>query len=101
MPTYEYTCENDHHFEDFQSMLAAPLEVCPVCGSKATRIISGGTGLIFKGSGFYITDYKKSNVSHSSSPKKEPVVAKTEEKTSTETKPATETPTTNKTEDSK
>jgi len=59
MPTYEYRCENGHHFEEFQSMVAAPIEVCPVCGGKAERLISGGSGLIFKGSGFYITDYGK------------------------------------------
>jgi len=61
MPTYEYRCENGHSFEEFQSMLAAPVETCPICGGKAERLISGGTGLIFKGSGFYITDYAKKN----------------------------------------
>ena len=59
MPTYDYRCENGHTFEEFQSMLAAPIEICPICGGKAERQISGGTGLIFKGSGFYITDYGK------------------------------------------
>lgn len=59
MPTYEYTCENDHAFEEFQSIVAAPLETCPICGARAWRKISGGTGLIFKGSGFYITDYAR------------------------------------------
>jgi putative FmdB family regulatory protein len=59
MPTYEYRCENGHTFEEFQSMVAAPIEICPICGGRAERIISGGSGLIFKGSGFYITDYAK------------------------------------------
>ena len=59
MPTYDYRCENGHSFEEFQSMLAAPIKICPICGGKAERLISGGTGLIFKGSGFYITDYPK------------------------------------------
>jgi putative FmdB family regulatory protein len=63
MPTYEYRCENDHHFEEFQSMVAPPIETCPICGGKAERLISGGSGLIFKGSGFYITDYAKKNSS--------------------------------------
>jgi len=57
MPTYEYRCENGHSFEEFQSILAAPVEVCPICGAHAERQLSGGSGLIFKGSGFYITDY--------------------------------------------
>lgn len=59
MPTYEYRCrECDHQFEIFQSISVAPLTTCPVCGGKVERLISGGSGLIFKGSGFYITDYQ-------------------------------------------
>lgn len=62
MPTYEYACTKcGHHFEQFQSMRDAPLKKCPKCGKLALkRLIGGGAGLIFKGSGFYITDYKKS-----------------------------------------
>ncbi|MFZ5433425.1 MAG: FmdB family zinc ribbon protein [Calditrichota bacterium] len=75
MPTYEYRCENGHTFEEFQSMLAAPVDVCPICGGTAERQISGGTGLIFKGSGFYITDYGKKN---SSPPSNAPKSAKSE-----------------------
>lgn len=61
MPTYEYACTKcDHHFEQFQSMLDKPLKKCPKCGKQSLkRLIGGGAGLIFKGSGFYITDYKK------------------------------------------
>jgi putative FmdB family regulatory protein len=60
MPTYDYGCvECGHEFEQFQSIIAAPLEVCPQCGGKVSRRIHGGAGLIFKGSGFYLTDYKK------------------------------------------
>jgi putative FmdB family regulatory protein len=59
MPTYEYECENGHVFEEFQSIVAAPLNVCPICSSPARRRISGGTGLIFKGSGFYVNDYAR------------------------------------------
>ena len=59
MPTYEYRCENcGHKFEAFQTMSEPPVEKCPVCNGKVKRIISGGAGLIFKGSGFYITDYR-------------------------------------------
>jgi len=59
MPTYEYQCAKGHQFELFQRISDKPKAKCPVCGAKASRIISGGAGLIFKGSGFYITDYGK------------------------------------------
>ena len=61
MPTYEFSCPEGHDFEKFyRTISAAPTEVeCPVCGRPATRNISGGAGLLFKGSGFYITDYGK------------------------------------------
>jgi len=59
MPTYEYECEKCHHqFERFQSITEEPVKVCPVCGGKVKRLISGGGGLLFKGHGFYITDYR-------------------------------------------
>ncbi|MDR2073501.1 MAG: hypothetical protein LBP60_08740 [Spirochaetaceae bacterium] len=61
MPTYEYQCKNcGHGFEVFQSMSDAPLTECPQCGSEIRRIINGGGGVIFKGSGFYVTDKGKS-----------------------------------------
>jgi putative FmdB family regulatory protein len=59
MPTYEYRCENGHEFEVFQKMSDDPVDVCPECGAPAERKISSGAGLVFKGSGFYITDYKR------------------------------------------
>jgi len=59
MPTYEYQCPEGHAFEKFQKMTDKPRAKCPVCGKSATRKISGGAGLVFKGSGFYITDYGK------------------------------------------
>lgn len=69
MPTYEYRCAAcAHTFEEFQSMTADPFEICPQCGkSTLKRVMGGGAGLIFKGSGFYLTDYRKG--SSSSSPK--------------------------------
>ena len=59
MPTYEYLCPEGHVFEKFQKMTDKPRAKCPVCGKTAARKISGGAGLVFKGSGFYITDYGK------------------------------------------
>ena len=60
MPTYEYKCTAcGHAFEQFQSITAAPVKRCPQCGkSKVKRLLGTGAGLIFKGSGFYITDYR-------------------------------------------
>ncbi len=61
MPTYEYECTKcGHQFEKFQSMRDEPLRKCPKCKKAALkRLVGGGAGLIFKGSGFYITDYRK------------------------------------------
>ncbi len=61
MPTYQYECEAcNHSFEEFQSMTDAKLKKCPQCGKlKLVRLIGGGNGMIFKGTGFYETDYKK------------------------------------------
>jgi putative FmdB family regulatory protein len=60
MPSYDYDCEScGHNFELFQSITEPPAEKCPKCGGKVRRRIHGGVGLIFKGSGFYLTDYKK------------------------------------------
>lgn len=59
MPTYEYRCpECGNEFEKFGKMSDPPVMECPQCGAEATRKISGGAGLVFKGSGFYITDYR-------------------------------------------
>ena len=60
MPTYDYRCEScGHQFEAFQSIKADPLTDCPECSKPdLKRLIGGGAGLIFKGSGFYETDYK-------------------------------------------
>jgi len=68
MPTYEYFCPLGHDFEVFQRITDKPRARCPSCGKMATRKISGGAGLVFKGSGFYITDYGKDG----KGPRKEP-----------------------------
>lgn len=69
MPTYEYHCSAcSEDLEVFQSMKDAPLDTCPSCGKSGEiqRRISGGAGIIFKGTGFYETDYKKSSASKNS-----------------------------------
>jgi putative FmdB family regulatory protein len=86
MPTYEYECTAcGKHLEHFQSMKDAPIRKCPKCGKlRLKRLISGGAGVIFKGSGFYTTDYRSSSYheskkSDSAEPAKSDV--KTEAKT--------------------
>ncbi|HTN04299.1 FmdB family zinc ribbon protein [Planctellipticum variicoloris] len=63
MPTYDYTCDAcQHGWEEFQPMSAEATKKCPACGKKkARRLIGAGAGLLFKGSGFYITDYRSEN----------------------------------------
>ncbi len=84
MPTYEYFCPKcGHEMEAFQSMKDDPLKKCPACGKPSLkRKVGGGAGLIFKGTGFYITDYKKTSAPSTT----EKPAAKTEAKT--EKKPA-------------
>lgn len=96
MPTYEYRCEKcGHEFEAFQSIAAAPLKNCPedLCARKSwgrgrvTKKISAGAGLLFKGGGFYITDYRSEGYKQAA--KKESAPAKSE--TKSESKPAAKT----------
>ena len=62
MPTYEYECQKcGHQFEQFQSIMAKPLRSCPACRGKVKRLLGAGAGIIFKGSGFYQTDYRSRN----------------------------------------
>lgn len=84
MPTYEYVCAKcGHELEAFQSMKDAPLTKCPACKKTGLkRKIGGGAGLIFKGTGFYITDYKKAGAKKEAAPDK-PAASK-----SSESKPA-------------
>ena len=96
MPTYQYRCHDcGHEFEEFQSMTEDAISVCPQCKGKTRRLISGGAGLLFKGSGFYITDYrsagykadqKKESSSNSSSSSEKP--AKSSSAAETAKKPA-------------
>ena len=62
MPHYDYTCKKcGYTFEVFQKIDDEPLKECPQCKGELKKLIGSGCGLIFKGSGFYITDYKKNN----------------------------------------
>ncbi|MFZ4620440.1 MAG: FmdB family zinc ribbon protein [Bacteroidota bacterium] len=69
MPTYDYKCSDcGHTFEELQSMKEAALVLCPKCGKETlVRLIGGGGGMIFKGSGFYLTDYKSGSSGKGSS----------------------------------
>jgi putative FmdB family regulatory protein len=93
MPTYEFRCPDGHEFEKFYRKIsdAASELPCPECGKPATRLVSGGAGLLFKGSGFYLTDYGK-NAHRKAAPsggdsKKESDSTPTSESKSTDSKP--------------
>ena len=75
MPTYEYEClDCGHRFDKFQQMSEELLKQCPQCKGKVKRLIGAGSGIIFKGSGFYATDYRKGAPEKATekSPAKEP-----------------------------
>jgi len=81
MPTYEYECKKcGYNFEVFQSMSDEPLKTCVKCGSEVRRLIFGGAGVIFKGSGFYVTD-KAGNKTAGRSKGPDSKTSKTESKT--------------------
>ena len=85
MPTYDYICENcGYEFERFQSITANPIRKCSRCGKrKLKRLIGAGAGVIFKGSGFYQTDYRSENYKNGEKSEKS---STTKEKTSAESK---------------
>lgn len=89
MPTYEYECRAcGHAFETMHGMTAPVLRKCPKCGKlKLERLISGGAGVIFKGSGFYETDYKRKRQGSDSATERE----KRDTATKSESKPETKT----------
>lgn len=73
MPTYEYQCEKcEYLFEVFQSIHEEPLKSCPECGNGVKRLIGGGMGIIFKGSGFYSTDNRSGTAPKENKPEKKP-----------------------------
>jgi len=87
MPTYDYICENcGHQFEHFQSITAKPLRQCPKCRKRQLkRLIGIGSGVIFKGSGFYQTDYRSESYKKAEKSEK-PATGKDTAKKKTETK---------------
>jgi len=80
MPTYEYECTGcGHHFEKFQSIMARPARRCPKCkGAKLRRLIGSGVTILFKGSGFYSTDYRSEEYKKQASAEKPPAAPKTD-----------------------
>lgn len=92
MPTYDYECTDcGHGFEAFHSMSADPVDACPECGGNVRRLIGAGAGILFKGSGFYQTDYRSADYSKAASADKPaPVASKKDEKSASkkETKKA-------------
>src|SRR5512136_2562094 len=91
MPTYHYVCAKcDHEFDQFQSITDAPLKTCPKekCGQKkwgkgrVKRVLSGGAGLLFKGSGFYTTDYRSEGYKTAAKKEATPATSSPSEKTS-------------------
>ena len=87
MPTYGYKCPKcGHEYEKLQKMSDNNRAKCPNCGTRGIRVISGGAGVVFKGSGFYETDYKRASASsRPSEDKKSSETPKTETKTETKT----------------
>ena len=73
MPTYEYECiKCSHRFDIFQSITDKPLEMCPKCGGKLRRLIGSGSAVIFRGSGFYATDYRSEDYRKKSKEERSP-----------------------------
>lgn len=71
MPTYWYRCQKcKYEFEEMQKITDNPVKECPKCGGLVMRVITGGAGLIFKGSGFYITDYRSESYKRAESAEK-------------------------------
>lgn len=99
MPTYEYECTKcGHHFERFQSMKDDPLKRCPSCRCKVRRLLGTGAGIIFKGSGFYQTDYRSKDYHEAAKKDKGETTSGASE--SKESKPADSKKETSKTEKS-
>lgn len=80
MPTYEYKREDGSVFEIIQNMSDEPLTVCPTTGQKVKRVITGGGGVVYKGDGWYVTDYKNGGKKNGHSEKPEAQAESSKEK---------------------
>jgi putative FmdB family regulatory protein len=91
MPTYEYECQKcGRRFDLFQPITEPPRKRCPKCKGAVKRLLGTGAGLIFKGSGFYITDYRSEGYKKAAQKETTSAAPKTDSKPSSETKPASE-----------
>jgi len=88
MPTYDYECPKGHRFELFQKMSDEPVAECPECGARSERKISGGAGFLFKGEGFYITDYRSDDYKKKASADSGPKAASDSKSSSSGSTPA-------------
>ena len=89
MPTYEYECSKSHRFEIFQKMSDSAVSECTECGAPAERKISGGAGFLFKGDGFYITDYRSEEYKKKASAEKGESSSKSKSDTKSDAKSET------------
>lgn len=94
MPTYEYECEKcGHQFEVFQSITASPLKKCPKCkAARLRRLIGAGAALLFKGSGFYTTDYRSESYKKAAESDSKPPATDSKTETKSDSKPAESKP---------
>ena len=87
MPTYDYKCKKcEHRFEVFQSINSEPGALCPICGYESERMIGMGAGFLFKGSGFYTTDYRSDSYRKAAESDKKKTQSTTETTKAKETK---------------
>ena len=94
MPTYEYQCDAcEHNFDEFQSMSEEPLKKCPKCGKKKLRrLFGGGAAVLFKGSGFYETDYRSESYKAAAKAEQDATKPATDQKAATTGKASADTP---------
>ena len=90
MPTYEYECQKcQHRFELFQAITDKPKRSCPKCRGRVKRLLGTGAGIIFKGSGFYSTDYRKPSYTEAAKKEASAPASPSETKESPAPKPST------------
>ncbi len=95
MPTYDYRCQDcGHEFELIQKMTDDPIEECPSCTGRVKRLIGAGAGIIFKGSGFYQTDYRSESYRKDAAKEKASAAPSGDSKSKSESKPTATSSTT-------